>query len=182
MIVAGVLAFSALILTACSDDADSRGAADGHDPCLLGTWTVDMEDLASQFPKVVPYPGGTGQSSGTVTVTFADQMTVQYANHFDVSVSIGGFPSVMSVDYQGTASSTEWRATDGRLTGAMEAGTSVAVNAVLKNAYTSKSVDAPARGDLRLSDEAHNYTCTGTAATISAPNQTAIAWKLAKSG
>jgi len=180
MIVAGVLMASALTTTACGSGEGSQTSGGDHDPCLLGTWTVDMPDLAGQFPKVLPYPGGTGQGTGTVTVTFADQLTVAYADHFDVSVSIGGFPSVMSVDYQGSAASSQWRTAGGMLTGAMDAGKAVTIDAVLKNAYTSKSVDAPAGGDLQLSGEGRAYACSGGTATISGQNQTGITWKLSK--
>jgi hypothetical protein len=180
MIVAGVLAASALTMSACGGGAGNQAAGGGHDACLLGTWTVDMQNLAGQFPKVLPYPGGTGQGTGTVSVTFGDQMTVDYADHFDVTVSIGGFPSVMSVSYKGSSASTQWQTTDGKLTGAMDTGKAVTIDTVLKNAYTSKAVDAPSGGDLKLSGEAYNYTCSGGSATISGQKQGSIVWKLSK--
>ena len=61
VILIGVLAAAAFALSACGPDDGASGtatataasgggadAATGHDPCLIGTWKVDVQDMATQ--------------------------------------------------------------------------------------------------------------------------------------
>src|SRR5512138_772774 len=92
VILAGVLAAAALALSACGPDdstatpanaanpAAGAGSANGHDSCLMGTWKVDVPDMARQAAAKMASLNATGSGSGDITVVFADQMSITYNN------------------------------------------------------------------------------------------------------
>src|SRR5690242_3005106 len=104
VILAGVLAAAALALSACGPDnsttasaggtasatnpASGGGSANGHDNCLIGTWKVDVPDMARQAAAKMTTANATGTGSGDITVAFADQMTITYNNVVGISAPL----------------------------------------------------------------------------------------------
>ena len=70
-LLVGVLFSAALLLGACSSDpetpdgtgdpntTDTAGGGGGGQECLLGTWQVDVQDLADQVMGLMAVPGAT---------------------------------------------------------------------------------------------------------------------------
>lgn len=192
--VAAVLAVGAL--TACGPDESPNVAASGpqadatgspraagggdaadRDPCLIGTWNVDVDDMAKQVAARVGN-GATGSGTGTLTLTFGDTMKIAYANTVNVDTTIGsGLKMTISDAFSGDASSSDWKAQNGKISGTMPAST-VTTKITAKVGGKEQAVPPiPLNGTLDLAQGTIGYTCSGNSATLSASS---VTWKLSK--
>jgi hypothetical protein len=194
VILAGVLVAAALVLSACgpdngaagtgtaaggsgSDAGGGGGGATGHDPCLIGTWKVDVQDMATQAAAKMTTAHATGTGTGDITLVFADQMTITYNNVLGLSTPLSsGMNMDMKFTYTGSASSTQWQAKDGKLAGVMPTD-GVKVDIVTTIGGQSVPSSFPFQGALDLSQGALGYTCGGNQATLVNPGAT---WHLTK--
>ncbi len=190
------LALCALALAACGpDDGAANGsgasgsatatatvggggqAASGRDGCLLGTWAVDLQDLANSTAAKLP-GGGTGTSSGSITVVFGDAMTLTYDATLTVVAPASSGLSVGAQNiYAGTATSTDYQAKDGKLAGTMQTNTVTMKLSVIVGNQTKAASTAPLSGALDLAQSATTYTCAGSNLTL---NTSGVVWHLTK--
>jgi hypothetical protein len=183
-----VVVLAAAALAACDPSSDtgtpaagpqsgSGATVSGRDGCLIGTWKVDVDDLAQQIATTT-IATATGSGTGTITLTFSDTLKIAYA----VSIVVAGpktenLQLTMKDDVSGEAVSTDWQAGNGRLAGTIPANT---VQTKLTATIGDQEQTAPATptgGTLDLAHGGIAYTCAGNAATLSTPNAT---WKLTK--
>jgi hypothetical protein len=190
VILAGVLVAAALALTACGPDQSSEtpsgsgnqtqaggGAASGHDPCLAGTWKVDVPDMARQAAAKMASLNATGNGTGDITVVFADQMSITYNNAIDITAPMSsGLSMNMKFTYTGSAKSTEYQAKAGKLSGVMPIN-DVKVDILTTIGGQSVPSTFPFQGALDLSQGVLDYTCSGNTASFTNP---AVTWHLNK--
>ncbi len=156
------------------------GAAN-RDACLNGTWTMDS---ASLFAAVDASTGGVSaqtKTTGTVTVTFDDKMTITYNTAMMVDAAVGGAVGASTkTTFTGSASSTDYQATKGTITGSMPADT-ITAKAVTTTGVAGTSVQQTQDGTVSpavsLNDGPIRYTCSATALTLEGDGAT---WKLHK--
>jgi hypothetical protein len=127
----GVILTGALVaaaLAACGPDSASPApgtgtgtnnagaAATGRDGCLMGTWKVDVPDMARQAAGLMRTSGSEGSGTGNITLVFGDQMSITYDNAvIAITTPMGsGLSMKVTSTYTGTASSTDWQAKDGQ--------------------------------------------------------------------
>ncbi|WP_027344526.1 hypothetical protein [Hamadaea tsunoensis] len=162
--------------TAASPQAGG-GTAAGRDDCLIGTWKLDVEDMARQIAAKIPN-GATGTSTGTVTLTFGDKMTITYANAVMITSPMStGISMTITDKFAGSAESADWKAEDGKISGTMPVNN---VKTTITMKVGNKEQAAPTQplgGALDLSKGVLNYTCSGSTATMS---NSAVSWKLTK--
>ena len=149
--------------------AAAGGAAGGagRDDCLTGTWAVDVQELARQAATRSTTPGE-GTAEGTITVSFGEALSIVYANTFTLtSKTSGGLAVGVQDTYEGTASSTDYRAEGGHLTGSMATNTVTKTTAVVVGTQIQPAASAPLSGVLDLAQGVTSYTCSGSALTLS---------------
>jgi hypothetical protein len=175
-----VAALAALPLTtSCRADpamTPGAGAAADRDACLIGTWNVDVTDMAKQAAAQIN-SGANGIGSGTVTLGFGDHMAINYDTVADIDGTVNGQTMILRITITGDASSTDWAAKDGNLSGTMAANT---VTAKTEGTLGGKAVPVtvkPFDGALDLAPGALGYTCSGSKATLTTPTLT---WRLTK--
>jgi hypothetical protein len=175
-----VAALAALPLTtSCSADpalTPGAGAGADRDACLIGTWKLDVTDMAKQAAAQIN-SGANGTGSGTVTLVFGDHMAINYDAVADINGTVSGQTMVLKITVTGDASSTDWAAKDGNLSGTMAAS---AVTAKTEGTLDGKAVPVtvkPFDGALDLAPGTLGYTCSGNKATLTTPKLT---WRLAK--
>lgn len=184
-----LLAAAALPMAGCANDgsgtpvtgptstATAGAGTAGRDGCLIGTWNVDVNDMAQQTAAKVGN-GATGNGTGTITLVFSDQMTIKYNNVIAIDSPIGGGLTMnMKNTFTGDATSTDWTAKDGKLAGTMPANT---VTSKIVTTVGGKEVPAtttPLSGSLDMSSGALGYTCSGSKATLITPM---VTWNLTK--
>jgi hypothetical protein len=182
LLALGTLVLCAAPLAACRSghaaDAGTPGAtAHGRDACLLGTWSVDLPDLANATAAKLP-GGGTGTSSGSITVTFGDTMKLDYDATLTVtSKSSNGLDVGVQDVYSGTATSTDYQADGGKLTGTMATNTVTLKLAVIVGTHTQPASTAPLSGVLDLSQGNTTYACGGSNLTLTTSG---TVWHLTK--
>jgi len=175
LLLVAALPFIASCNAATSVTPGGVAAAD-RDACLIGTWKVDVTDMARQGAAQIN-AGATGTGSGTVTLVFGDHMAIKYDTVIDMNGTVNGQTMVLKSTITGDASSTDWVAKDGDLSGTMSANTVTA-----KTAGTIDGKDVPVTvkpfdGALDLAPGALGYTCSGNKATFTTPTLT---WRLTK--
>jgi hypothetical protein len=175
-----VAALAALPLaTSCSADTPvtpGPAAAGDRDACLIGTWKVDVTDMAKQAAAQVN-SAATGTGSGEVTLVFGDEMSINYDTVADINGTVGGQIMVVKITITGDARSTDWAAKDGDLSGTMAAN---AITAKSEGTLDGKAVPVkvtPFDGALDLAPGALGYTCSGDKAILTTPKLT---WRLTK--
>jgi hypothetical protein len=175
-----VSALAALPLTtSCSADSPvppGAAAAADRDACLIGTWKVDVTDMARQAAAQIN-SGATGTGSGTTTLIFGDHMAINYDAVADINGTVSGQTMILKITFTGDASSTDWAAKDGNLTGTMAAS---AVSAKTEGTLDGEPVPVtvkPFDGALDLAPGNLGYTCSGNTATLTTPKLT---WRLTK--
>jgi hypothetical protein len=198
VILAGVLVAAALALSACGPEDSTAtpaggtgtenaanpaggggggGGTSGHDSCLMGTWKVDVPDMARQAAAKMASLNATGTGTGDITVVFADQMTITYNNSVGINAPMSsGLSMDMTFTYTGSATSTEWQARDGKLSGVMPTN-GVKVDIVTTIGGQSVPSQFPFQGALDLSQGVLDYTCGGNTASFTNP---AVTWHLTK--
>ncbi len=197
-IFAGVLVGTALLVGACGSDSGGPGdtpapegspAAGGnpdHDPCLMGTWQLDVQDAADQVAALMSVPGAdpppTAEATGTVTIEFADALTVTHDNTVKTTMSLGGQDMVYTAVYSGSASSPQWTGKDGKLTGSLPEE-AVAVDLTVTIAGNEmpvpEGIDIPSMALYAGDGTDLDYTCSGDSATITGPPPSPT-WRLAR--
>ncbi len=174
ILLAGVLVGAVLLSGACSSAGGGPGAGDpvgdgnpNHDPCLLGTWQLDLPDVASQLKALMSMPGADVASEGTVTVTFGPTAEVTYDNSLTMTVE-SDMPMAGTAVYSGTASIAEWTAKDGSFSGSAPTGDfDIDLTFTIGGVTTPAPMDMPA---LELGgDVPFTYTCSGDSASLSGP-------------
>lgn len=161
-----------------SSEASGGASVAGRDGCLIGTWKVDVDDMAKQAAAKVG-PGATGKGTGAITLVFGDKMTITYA---DAVININApihesLTMDMKNTFKGEATSTDWVAKDGKLAGTMPTNS---VTSTIKMTMGGKDVPqttTPFQGALDLSEGNLGYTCSGSTATFISP---LVTWKLTK--
>jgi hypothetical protein len=92
-LVVCALGAGALFVGGCGPDTSDSGTTTGggasagaganagngdRDACLIGTWNVDVNDMAAQAASITSQPGARGSATGTIVLTFGDKMTITY--------------------------------------------------------------------------------------------------------
>jgi hypothetical protein len=157
--------------------ATGGGSAAGRDACLLGTWQLDVDDMAHQIAAKLPN-NATGRSSGTVTLTFGDTMKITYANSVIITTPMStGLTMTITDKFDGSAESADWKAESGKISGTMPTDN---VKTTITMKVGNREQAAPPQqlgGALDLSQGVLDYTCSGSSATMS---NSAVSWKLTK--
>ena len=184
----GALAVAAL--AACGPDSESytpstgtgtenaAAAATGRDGCLIGTWKVDVPDMARQAAGLMRQTGAEGTGTGDITLVFGDQMSITYNNAvIAITTPMGsGLSMKITSTYTGTASSTDWQAKEGKLGGTMPTNTVTNTMVASVGGQTVAMPTIPFSGALDMSQGTLSYTCAGSSATLTGP----VTWKLTK--
>jgi hypothetical protein len=163
--------------TAAGTTAPGGGAGD-RDACLIGTWAVDVNDMSRQIAAMLQTARGTGAAEGTVTMVFGDTMTVKYDNTVIITVPNDPVSIVFRQTFTGDATSTDWSAKDGKLTGVLPADT---VKTKIEMTIGGQQVPPTMTdlgGALDLSANGLGYTCAADSATLIAPT---VTWKMTRS-
>jgi hypothetical protein len=176
-----VAALAALpVITSCTAGSSATpgvATAADRDACLIGTWRVDVTDMAKQAAAQIN-SGATGTGSGTVTLVFGDHMAIKYDTVIDLNGTVNGQTMVLESTITGDASSTDWVAKDGNLSGTMSTNTVTAKTAGTIDGKDVPVTVKPFEGALDLAPGALGYTCSGNKATFTTPTLT---WHLTKS-
>ena len=175
-----------LALTACgpSDAGSGSGAppagagAGRADACLVGTWNVDVADVAQQAAALMRTGPGRGTAEGTITVIVGDTLTIRYANTLIIVSDTAGRTVGVRDSYQGDAVSTDYTAKDGKILGTLPASSVTKTTAVIVGTQTQPATSSQIPGALDLAQGQTTYTCSGSRATIG--TGTTITWKLTK--
>jgi hypothetical protein len=154
--------------------AGNTGGGD-RDSCLIGTWNVDVNDLGQQLAAMIG-SGAVGSGTGTLKVTFGNEMKVSYGNTIAMDMKIADKTMNMKSTFAGDATSTDWKAKDGKITGTMSANNVTNSAVATVGGVTVPTPTSIPFSSLNLS-ETVNYTCSGSNATISGSG---VAWKLTK--
>jgi len=192
VITIGLMAAGAMFVSACSANpaapstpggsgtqpavGGGGGSAD-RDGCLIGTWKVDVDDMAKQAAAMLPMPGTSGKGTGNITLAFADTMSISYDANIAITTPIGDNDMTIDSTYTGTAVSDDWSATGGALKGTMPTNN---VKADLKASVGGQTVpmtSIPFQGALDLDEGNLSYTCSGSLASLKGPG---VTWKLTK--
>jgi hypothetical protein len=186
--------FSAtLLLGACSSDSEDPGgtgdpsasnppgdsaAGDGQDECLIGTWSVDVQDASDQVVALMAIPGVTSEAGGTITVEFAQDITVTHDNTLAITIPIGDTPMVGNAVYSGSSVPVRnWTAANGVIDG--EPGES---NVKIEMEFTAGGASVPASippPEMTGPGEGAAYTCSGDSATVGGQASTPT-WRLTR--
>jgi hypothetical protein len=190
VILAGAAVASAVFLAACGTSSTpdggsgatspANGAGGGNpdrDECLIGTWNVDVEDMADKGAGLMP--GATGEGSGSITIVFGNEMTITYDSTIRFKVPIGGNDMVVDAVYTGSGTSTDWKTTGGVLKGTMPVNTVEVTMTASVGGQTVPMGNIPFQGAMSIDEGNLGYTCSGNSATLIAPPP-GITWKLDK--
>ena len=188
-------AMAALLLSACGPAGTPTGAgpsgttvagagtvapgggSGNRDACLIGAWAVDVNDMAQQVAAKMSAMRATGSGEGTITLIFGDAMIIKYNSAVIITVPDDPVTMVMKQTMTGDATSTDWTAKDGKLTGAMPANT---VTSKIETTIGGQQVPATTTdlgGTLDIGATGLGYTCAGNNATLIAPT---VVWKLTR--
>jgi hypothetical protein len=188
---AALLIVATVPLAACGPDGAGGGTGSGGGPaggggtggsahaeaCLVGTWAVDVADVARQAAALAKNPSQ-GTAEGTITMTFGDTLTIHYASSQTiVSPASNGLLVGVKQSYAGDAVSSDYVAKDGKITGTMPADSVTMSTSVIVGGKTQPAQSGKLPGALDISKGLTNYTCSGSSATIA--NGT-VTWKLSK--
>jgi hypothetical protein len=187
-LLAGALLGVALLAGACDSTSPTPGGDGGtvgdgnpnHDPCLLGTWQVDVQDVADQLVALMAIPGGEAVNEGTVTMVFGPTATATYDNTLTLNFGAAGLPMVATAVYSGTVTIADWTAKDGTFTGSEPTG-----DFDIDLTFTAGGQTIPAPMELPGLGEFGGptpvgYTCSGDSATLTPPAP-APTWRLSRS-
>jgi hypothetical protein len=184
--MAGALVGAALLVGACGSDdtppgggGSGGGAGDGdHDGCLIGTWHLDVQDVADQMVALMSIPGGSAEATGTVTITFGDDLTIVYDDTVVITIPMSSMEMVATAVYSGSATSAEWTAKEGVLHGGQPTGDfDIAMTYRVGGQEVPATIPLPGMGDLGGGDM--TYTCAGGSAELKPPSP-APTWRLTK--
>lgn len=197
ILAAALLAPALVLLTACgpksgTPDAASSGGGGSpdRDSCLIGTWQVDVNDLAHEMVGMMQSLGGaamsgaTATSDGTITVVFGDSMTITYGSVITLNSSAGSLPIVEKITYSGSAKSDDWTAKNGAIKGTMSSNDFKIEMTETMAGQPIPLGTLPVSGGMDLGAGNVSYTCSGGSGTISvaAPNPvSSVTWKLTRS-
>lgn len=196
-LLAGVLASATLLIAACGPDSASSdetaapgasdtagggdtgggGAAD-RDDCLVGTWQLDVQDVADQLAALMGVPGVAVEADGPVTVVFDSGIEVIYETTLAITMPGGDPPMVGTAVYSGSQVSSDWTASDGVLTAVPgESDFTIDMSFSVGGETVPIDIPLPELGDLGGADA--TYTCSGDSATVTAPAP-APTWQLTR--
>jgi hypothetical protein len=182
----GLVALTLVVtLAACGPEADggsggggNAGAGGRAEACLIGTWNVDVADVAQQAAALLRNGGGRGSAEGTITVIFGDTLTIRYADTLTIVSDSAGRAIGVRDSYQGDAVSTDYTAKDGKILGTLPGSAVTKTTAVIVGTQTQPATSGRIAGALDLAQGQTTYTCSGSTATIG--TGTTITWKLTK--
>jgi hypothetical protein len=200
-LLAGVLLPAALLLGACSSDEEApeatgtpsasgtpdgdggagggAGGGGGSDrECLIGTWALDVQDLANQIVTIMGVPGATATADGPVTVVFGEDIEVTWGTTLTVTMPRSEGTIEMTAVYTGSQVGTDWTATDGviRATPGVN-DLDVNMTVLVNGQAVPMDVPLPELGTLGSVDS--TYTCSGDSATVTGPAPSPT-WRLTR--
>ncbi|GHJ44392.1 hypothetical protein Cs7R123_17340 [Catellatospora sp. TT07R-123] len=152
------------------------GSAD-RDGCLLGTWKVDVADMAAQAAKMLPQAGVEGKGTGDITLAFADKLTITYDANIAISVPLNGMTMKVDSKYTGSAVSSDWTSAGGKIAGTMPTDDVKADMKATIGGKTAPMPSIPFKGAMNLSEGNLAYTCSGSSATMTGPG---VTWHMTK--
>ncbi|WP_212841908.1 hypothetical protein [Catellatospora sp. IY07-71] len=142
-------------------------AAGDRDACLAGKWSADVDAMAENVSKMGGMTNATGSGTGNLTLEFGDQMTITYDDVvFSLTMEISGSKAVGKNTVNGSATSTEYHAKDGKITGVMPGGKISTKTVVVLNGVETPTTTGGYDGNLDLSKGTLAYTCSGDTATL----------------
>lgn len=194
-LLAGVLLPAALVLAACSSEAETpegtetSGASDspdgdggggdsGQDECLIGTWELDVQDVADQMVDLMGVPGATVTADGPVTIVFDQGIEVRYDTTLTITMPGAGAPIEATAVYTGSQVSTDWTTSDGVISAVPGVSDfDIDMNFMVDGQPVPMDVPLPELGNLGSADS--TYTCSGDSATVTGPPP-APTWRLTR--
>jgi hypothetical protein len=191
VILVGVLAAVTLSLSACtagtpsgtstepgSTASSGTGGDPNRDDCLIGTWKVDVDDMAKKGAALTGMPGASGAGTGDITLVFGDTMKITYANTIEITSTLTGAPLTIKATYSGSATSTDWQARDGVLKGTMPTNDIKVEQVATMGGTVVPLPSTQFSGALNLDEGNLNYQCSGNSMTFT--RNPGISWKLTK--
>ncbi|WP_191842049.1 hypothetical protein [Catellatospora chokoriensis] len=150
-------------------------AAGGQDSCLTGKWKADVDAMAKAAARL---GGGEGAGSGSITMEFADQMTIAYDNAIiTIKSTVSGSNVEAKMTISGTATSTTYTAKDGKIGGVMPGGKITTKSVMTMNGVETPMPAGAFDGNIDLSKNTLSYTCSGNRAEL---NNGYVSWPLTK--
>lgn len=141
------------------------GTATGAE-CLKGSWKVDVDKLAGSAAALVGN-GATGSGTGAITLTFADQMTIKFANAaVIIKTTQAGQTITIKQTFNGSSTSTSWSGENGRLAGTSPGGTVTTKAVMVMNGVEQPLPTTAFDGNLDISKNSLAYTCSGDTAVL----------------
>ncbi|GAB4059864.1 hypothetical protein GCM10028775_72880 [Catellatospora paridis] len=150
-------------------------AAGDRDGCLTGKWTADVDAMAKAAARL---GGGEGKGSGSITMEFADQMTIAYDNAIiSIKSTVSGSAVEAKMTINGTATSTTYTTKDGKIAGVMPGGKITTKSVMTMNGVETPMPAGAFDGNIDLSKNTVSYTCSGNRAEL---NNGYVSWPLTK--
>lgn len=183
-LLVGALAGAALLISACSSDAqppdgtetpgapettaDGGGGDPGKDECLIGTWQLDVQDVADQLVEIMGVPGATVRADGPVTLVFDEGIEVSYDTTLTLSMPGGVAPIEATAVYTGSQVSTDWTTSDGVIS-AVPGVSDFNIDMTVSMGGSPVPMDVPLPEFGNLGSANSTYTCAGDSATVAGP-------------
>lgn len=141
--------------------------AGGPDACLKGKWAADVDAMAKAAAKLGGAEGRSGKGTGSLTLEFADQMTITYT---DVVISIESRVADATIaaktTINGSATSTSYTTEGGKIGGTMPGGKITTKSVMSMNGVEQPLPDGGFDGNIDISKNKLAYTCSGDQATL----------------
>lgn len=150
-------------------------AAGDRDGCLTGKWKADVDAMAKAAARL---GGGEGTGSGSITMEFADQMTIAYDDAvIMIKSTVSGSAVEAKMTISGSATSTSYSTKGGKIAGVMPGGKITTKSVMTVNGVETPMPAAAFDGNLDLSKNTVSYTCSGNKAEL---NNGYVSWPLTK--
>lgn len=161
--------------SAASAAPSAATAASDRDGCLTGKWKADVDAMAKAAARL---GGGEGTGSGSITLEFADQMTIAYDDAVIVIKStVSGSAVEAKMTINGSATSTSYTTKGGKIGGVMPGGKITTKSVMTMNGVETPMPAGAFDGNLDLSKNTVSYTCSGDRAELS---NGYVSWPLTK--
>ncbi|MFD0597539.1 hypothetical protein ACFQZ4_38960 [Catellatospora coxensis] len=150
-------------------------AAGDRDGCLTGKWKADVDAMAKAAARL---GGGEGTGSGSITMEFADQMTIAYDDAvIMIKSTVSGSAVEAKMTITGSATSTSYSTKGGKISGVMPGGKITTKSVMTMNGVETPMPAGTFDGNIDLSKNTVSYTCSGNKAEL---NNGYVSWPLTK--
>ncbi|WP_155375037.1 hypothetical protein [Catellatospora vulcania] len=155
--------------------ASAGSVAGTGDGCLTGKWAADVDAMAKAAARL---GGGEGKGTGSITLEFADQLTITYDNAvISIKSTVSGATVEGKTTLNGSATSTSYTTKDGKIGGVMPGGKITTKSVMTMNGVETPLPNGAFDGNLDLAKNTVSYTCSGDRAQLS---NGYVSWPLTK--